>query len=65
MVSINKLAEGVCSLQCTGTGMALLHQLLNMKVDQGHTHECFSSPNRAGSENTSNLKAGTPLHLVE
>jgi hypothetical protein len=65
MVSINKSAEGVCSLQHTGTDVAQLHQLLKMKVDWGQAHEYFSSPNRAGFEGTGNPEAGVPLHLAE
>jgi hypothetical protein len=52
-------------LVSTGTDMALLHQLLNMKVDWGYAHEWFGSPNRAGLEGASNPEAHTPLHFVE
>jgi hypothetical protein len=45
--------------------MALLHQLLNMKVDWGHARKCFSSPHRAGFKGTGDPEAGMPLHLVE
>jgi hypothetical protein len=39
VVPINKAAKGMCGLQHVGTDMALLHQLLNMKVDWGHSCE--------------------------
>jgi hypothetical protein len=45
--------------------MALLHQLLNMKVDWGHARESFSSPHRAGFKSAGDPETCTSLHLPE
>jgi hypothetical protein len=44
-----------------GADVALLHQLLNMKVDWGHTCECFSSPLRAGFKGAGDPETGVSL----
>jgi hypothetical protein len=48
-----------------GANVALLHQLLNMEVDRGHTHESFSSSHGAGFKGTSDPETGVSLHLPE